>query len=86
MSKYLKPNNYEMYLNKQFENVVMMRLIDYNFSNYLFPINRFNNTLVWFTPTPRVLNSPYYQGEVIEEFVLSLRFGGSAVLALGRLI
>lgn len=69
MSKYLKPNNYEMYLNKQFENVVMMRLIDYNFPNYLFPINRFNNTLVWFTPTPRVLNSPYYQGEVIEEFV-----------------
>ena len=38
MSKYLKPNNYEMYLNKQFENVVMMRLIDYNFPNYFFLI------------------------------------------------
>ena len=68
LTKYLKPNNYDIYLNNQFENVVLMRLIDYNFPNFLLPINRFNNVLVWFTPPPFFLNSPYSELENVENY------------------
>jgi len=67
-SKYLKPNNYQMYLNKQFENVILMRLIDYNFPNLLFPINNTNNVIVWYTPSNTILINPYHDESDVTEF------------------
>lgn len=55
LTQYARPNNYGIYLNKQFENVVSIELVDYNFVNLIFPVNYRNNKLIWFTPTDRML-------------------------------
>ena len=33
-SKYLNPNNYLLYLNKNFKNVTNIKITDYNFPNF----------------------------------------------------
>lgn len=55
---YPRPNNYKMFLGRKFDNIESIKLIDYFFPDMEYPINLYNNTLMWFI-------IPY---EVIETF------------------
>ena len=50
--QYAKPNNYEFFLGKKYQNVVSIKLVDYDFKNNFFPINNTNNRITFFTPPP----------------------------------
>ena len=55
-NKYIKPNNYSIYLNKVFQNVCSIKIVDYNFPNLLFPINEKNNRITFFIPLIETLS------------------------------
>jgi len=50
-SIYLSPNNYEIFLSKEYYNVLQIKLKDFQISNYFLPINTYNNILNWNYPT-----------------------------------
>ena len=54
-SKYAKPNNYSFFLGKKYNNIISIKLLDYDFKNLLFPINNRNNTITFFIPPPITL-------------------------------
>ena len=43
--RFLKPNNFRIYLGKQFENIESMKIVEYNIPNLFYPINERNNKL-----------------------------------------
>jgi len=46
--RFLKPNNFKIYLGKQFENIESMKIVEYNIPNLFYPINERNNKLAIF--------------------------------------
>ncbi len=46
---YPRPNNYQVFLGKKFDNVESIKLIDYFFPDAPYPINENNNVIMWMT-------------------------------------
>ena len=69
-SKYLNPNNYLLYLNKNFKNVTNIRITDYNFPNFLLPINNKNNNITFFIPpNDSLIQIPIENTKLINQFI-----------------
>lgn len=69
-SKYLNPNNYLLYLNKNFKNVTNIRITDYNFPNFLLPINSKNNNITFFIPpNDSLIQVPIANTKLVNQFI-----------------
>lgn len=55
---YPKPNNFNVFLGRNYTNVTSIKVLDYNIPNYIYPINERNNVLVWFTVPDFLIQEP----------------------------
>ena len=70
VSLYPKPNNYNIFLGRKFQNIESIKLIDYFFPELNYPINRRNNVIMWFT-------IPYEMLLITEEFAVVSYYTGN---------
>jgi len=49
VSLYPFPNNYNMFLGRKYQNIECIKLVDYFFPEFNYPINNLNNNIVFFT-------------------------------------
>jgi hypothetical protein len=54
---YPTPNNYNVFLGRQFNNVETVKLIDYFFPEMEYPINRTNNVILWYVIPYEIISS-----------------------------
>ena len=51
-SQFPLPNSYSYFLGEKYNNIISIRLLDYDFKNLFFPINGRNNRISFFIPPP----------------------------------
>lgn len=54
---YPTPNNYNVFLGRQFNNVETVKLIDYFFPEMEYPINPTNNVILWYVIPYEIISS-----------------------------
>lgn len=59
ISLYPSPNNYNIFLGLKFDNVEVIKLVDYFFPEMEYPINSTNNVIMWFTIPFEMVELPY---------------------------
>jgi len=53
-----RPNNFNVFLGRNYTNVTSIKVLDYNIPNYIYPINERNNILLWFTVPEFLIPEP----------------------------